>query len=218
VVKIAKYEKKIDSKSDLDKVIGRAYEKCRKFFGEDIRDIKIYFCYSRKEFEKFVKRSTPEWLVGVSGSKEVVILSPSVFAKASNHPKSDFYPVLTHEVAHVFLNQLYGFNQPVWLREGIPGYIASQYKIREIVSKNVQQLDALHGKNSWDKTNNYPQAFHFTKYLIDSFGKKKILTLISTLDTNESYEGFSLKLRKAVDMTIENVFNNWLQSMREKTE
>jgi len=135
---------------------------------------------------------TKNWQVGYANKNKIFIFSPTIFDKVSDHPKSDFEFVLTHEVAHLFTNEILNFSYPKWLHEGIAGYVAEQYKIRPV--EKVDEFVNLHDKEGWNKFHNYPQAFSFTKYLVDKFGKDKMLEFLRNLRINlkneKSYEEF----------------------------
>ncbi len=186
------YNFRIDSKQNLENLVFDSYQKNLNFFGEEKSNIKIKFLYQRSEMDKLCGHKTAKWQVGYANKNQIYIFSPSVFGKESDHPKSDFDYVLTHEIAHLFINEFLGINYPKWLHEGIAGYVAEQYKIREV--ENIDDFSDLHNKEGWNKFHNYPQAFSFTKYLIDQFGKEKILeflkNLSSSLNRKHSYEEF----------------------------
>ena len=177
------FDSKIDSQKDLEKMVLDSYKKNQDFFGEKEIDIKIKFLYQRLEMDEICGYKTQDWEVGYANKeKQISIFSPLVFDKVSSHPQSDFDYVLTHEIAHLFTNEILGFGYPKWLREGIAGYVAKQYKIRSV--GKIDEFSNLHDKEGWNKFHNYPQAFSFTKYLIDKFGKDKILEFLKNIKTN----------------------------------
>lgn len=213
---IGKYNKKVDSEADLIRLLELCYKRVKYYFTEDVDRIDVYFCYSRSEFNKYVRKETPEWMVGVSGKTEIVIFSPAVIAKVSKHPTSDIAPVLTHEIVHVFTNQLFAFTQPKWLVEGLAGYIAGQYKKHQSDRIRPTELKLLHTQIGWKKLHNYKQAFLFTAYLMKKFGKRKIFKLIASLGKHDSYNVFCSKFKIAIGFKLENCFKDWLFGMQEK--
>jgi len=174
------FDPKIDSKQRLTKLVNRAYLKNKKFFKKDVSGIKVIFLYTRSQMDKTYSRKTPDWVVGgTKGRDSIYIFSPSVFDKVSNHPASDFFYTLTHEMAHIFTNHVLDLYYPRWLREGIAGYVAEQYKIRPV--RMIHKFSQLHDERSWEHYHNYPQAFSFTKYLIDTLEKEKMLRFLKKL-------------------------------------
>ena len=173
------FNSKIDSQKTLEKLVLGSYQKNINFFGKAKFNIKIKFLYQRSEMDDLCGYKTPEWHVGYANKDQIFIFSPSIFDKVSDHPKSDLKYTLIHEIAHIFTNEILLFNYPKWLHEGLAGYIAEQYKIRKV--KSINDFADLHDREGWNKFHNYPQAYSFTKYLIDEFGKEKILKILKNL-------------------------------------
>jgi len=217
MVIIAGYDKEVDSLKSLSSKVNNCYKRCVVFFGREA-DVKIFFCYSRHDFDTFAKKKTPNWMVGISGHKEILIFSPSVFEKVSSHPMSDFVPVLTHEIAHVFVNQIYEFKYPVWLSEGICGYIAGQDRTRKVSKESIKRLALIHDAKGWGKAYNYSQAFLFTSYLIETFGKRKLFRLLKELGKRDSFSVFSRRFKRVYGLSPERSKKEWLLGMQEKTE
>lgn len=212
--KIIKFDKKVDSLKKLNQLVLKSYSANKKFFGKDIEKLKIAFMYSRAEMNKFCGRETPQWHVGTANySGTIAIFSPSVFEKVSNHQRSDFLPVLTHEIAHAFIHENYKFKIPAWLAEGVPGYVAEQYKTRRMYKKNIQKFEKIHTKEDWRSTPNYPQAYSFTKYLIDRFGKRDFLKFFSVLDENESFNEFTNKTGENLKVSFSDLKDGWLSQL-----
>ena len=172
------FDPKIDSKSILTKLINKAYLKNKNFFGKNVSGVKVIFLYTRSQMDKVCGGETPDWLIGYAPDK-IYIFSPSVFDKVSSHPISDFPYTLTHEIAHVFTKTILNFYYPLWLHEGIAGCVAEQYKIKSV--KKIHNFSKLHDQKNWNHYHNYPQAFSFTKYLIDTLGKEKTLRFLKKL-------------------------------------
>lgn len=211
---IKKIDAKIDKISAINKIASRAFKKCVAFFGVVPMDVGICLMYSRQEMNNSVKRETPEWFVGGAGNNSVAIFSPSVFSKVSSHPDSDFIPVLTHEIAHIFTKAITNAKEPLWLIEGISGYIAEQYKIRPLYKKNIQNFAEIHDKTCWQKTTNYAQAYSFTKYLIDKLGKKNFLELVSRLDEKDSFDQFKNKVQANLNSDFQDLEKDWLNQIK----
>lgn len=202
------YKPKTDSFEDLKKQILVAYKTNKSFFRADPPLITITFVYDRPQMDAILHRNTQKWEVGYAynhGDKtnQVAIFSPEVFETVSTHTKGNFIFVLTHELAHIFTNNTFRFFYPVWLYEGLAGYVAKQYtKIKKI--ENISDFSLLHDKENWSRNVNYPQAYLFTKYLMDNFTEEKMFQLFKliskTLDRYNSYQDF------------ENIFENFFKT------
>lgn len=213
MLKIQKINQKIDNLESLFLISLNAYKKSQVLFKKEPDIVNIYFVYSRKEMNESVKKETPEWFVGGAGSDSIVIFSPSVFSKVSNHPESDFVPVLSHEIAHIFTKSNFKFRYPVWLYEGVAGYVAEQYKLRPLYKKNVQKFSLLHDQLNWQKNTNYQQAYLFTKYLFNRFGKEKCFELISNLDEIDDFKTFTQKFDLYLNSKFSEIKNGWFKSI-----
>jgi len=205
------YDSKIDSKTNLKNAVFESYQKNKKFFEKDSEKIIIDFIYKRSQMDEICNCKTADWIAGYANKNHIYIFSPVVFDKVSNHPQSDFGYILTHEIAHIFTHDVLGFYYPKWLHEGIAGYVAEQYKIRHI--KKINKFSELHDKNDWKKFPNYSQAFSFTKYLIDKFGEKKILSFLKNLRKKYgccgSYEEFVNYFNKFLKSDFLKLDLNW---------
>ena len=112
---ILDFNPKIDSKNDLEKVVFDSYWKNQNFFGENKVNIEIKFIYEGSRMDEICGYKTENWQVGYANKNKIFIFSPTVFDKVSNHPRSDFEYVLTHEIAHLFTNEIFKFFYPKWL-------------------------------------------------------------------------------------------------------
>jgi len=139
---ILDFNPQVDNKSDLESLVFNSYQKNQDFFGKKEINIEIKFIYQRSEMDDLYGYKTPEWYVGSANNNKIAIFSPLVFDKVSNHPKTDFDYILTHEIAHLFSNEILRFSYPKWLCEGIAGYVAEQYKIRPI--GKIDEFSKLH--------------------------------------------------------------------------
>jgi len=213
------FNPRIDSKAKLEKLVFTAYQANRKFFGKDSSKIKITFLYQRAQMDKICKRKTQNWEVGHAFSQQninhIAIFSPTVFDKVSNHPKSDFFYTLVHEIAHIFTHDLLGFYYPKWLHEGLAGYIAQQYRIRPV--KYIYNFSKLHDSKNWNQYHHYPQAFSFTKYLIDKLGKKKMLQFLKnlpkTLGRHHYPKDFTQFFNEFFNADFNQLVSNWQQTV-----
>lgn len=209
------FDPKIDSEVELEKIVDRAYQKNKNFFGENVPQIKIDFLYQRSHLDKICGYKTRDWEVGYTKDNQISIFSPMVFDKVSNHPKSDFEYTLTHEIAHVFTNKILRFAYPKWFCEGLAGYVAEQYKIRPV--GKIDNFSDLHDKVGWNKFHHYPQAFSFTKYLIENLGKERILEFLKNLYKNfgccPNFKDFTDFFEKFFDINFKKLISDWQKTI-----
>lgn len=213
------FDPSIDSKENLEKAVFEAYRKNKEFFGKDITNLKVNFLYRREEFDEINGRKTSEWEVGNSSNKGnlnvIAIFSPFVFDRVSSHPSSDFSYVLTHELAHIFTQEILGFYYPKWLHEGIAGYVAEQYKIRKV--DKIDDFDKLHDSENWKKLHNYSQAFSFTKYLVDTLGKDKLIEFMielpKKLGRHHFPDDFKKFFKDVFEINFEEIASVWEKTL-----
>lgn len=179
------FDPKVDSEVEIKKSILSAYEKNVLFFCHPITNkLEIHILYSRAEMDSVLGLKTEPWVVGSTPKdRTVCIFSPKIFDKVSSHPVSDFDPVLTHELAHIFTNEFFRFYQPKWLHEGLAGHVAEQYKNKH--PKEIGDFEKLHTKEDWWNCPRYAQASCFTTFLIEKFGKEQFLKFLKNLSENE---------------------------------
>ncbi len=178
------FDPNVDSEVEIKKSVQSAYEKNKLFFGCPLANkLEIRILYDREEMDSVLGFKTESWVVGATPNGTICIFSPKIFDKVSSHPVSNFVPVLTHEMAHIFTDELFRFYQPKWLHEGLAGHVAEQYK--NIYLKKITNFEELHSKKDWWKDPKYPQASCFTTFLIEKFGKEQFLKFLKNLSENE---------------------------------
>jgi len=206
--KITKYDKEIDDLVDLKKLADKAYKKNEVFFGTNIKSFEIKFFYTRKSFnESLNQNNTPDWKVGVDKNRQVLIFSPNVFESVSSHSKSEFEGVLAHEITHIFKDDLFKFINPIWLSEGISGYISGQYK--KVTDYQFTDFKNLHSRKGWNKNPNYTQSYLFTSFLIGEFGKEKMIKLFRSLGREGIYLDFLANFKEIFEKSFNEVVEGW---------
>lgn len=178
------FDPKFDSEEEIKKSVLDAYEKNKLFFGCSLTNkLKVRILYNREEMDSALGFKTESWVVGATPKGVIHIFSPKIFDKVSSHPVSNFDPVLTHEIAHIFTDELFRFYQPKWLHEGLAGHVAEQYKNK--YPKKISDFEKLHTREDWGEDPKYTQASCFTTFLIEKFGKVQFLKFLKNLSENE---------------------------------
>jgi hypothetical protein len=218
---IVNYNEKVDSFENLKKQILTAYKSNKTFFRTDPPLITITFVYDRLQMNTILHRETKNWEVGYAYNHEdqinqIAIFSPEVFETVSTHTMGNFIFVLTHELAHVFTSNVFGFFYPVWLYEGLAGYVAKQYtKVKNV--EKFSDFSLIHDKENWNQNTNYPQAYLFTKYLMDKNTEEKMFRffkLISqTLNRYHIYQDFENTFEKFFKIGFNIVVTEWRKTV-----
>ena len=211
--KIIFWPKSTKNKNEIIKEIDSAYKIVLSFFKQQISEIDINIVNNRKKFDLFNERKTEDWEVGYTFFKDnkvkIAIFNPESFEKYSTHKKEEFNSILIHELTHVFTGYTLKFFYPKWLHEGLAGYVAKQYKNKIIKNENIVNLSELHNLNDWDKNHNYVEAYLFTKFLFDKFGKEKMMEFMTNLNLRIEYCDFQLSFKNQFREDLENLFNDW---------
>lgn len=200
-----------ENKKEIIKKINSAYKVVFSFFNQKIPEIDINVVNDREQFDLLSKKKTSKWEVGYTFLKDnrvnVVVFTPESFEKYTNHKNEEFAAILVHELVHVFSGYVLKFFYPKWLHEGLAGYVAGQYKNKSI--KKVFNLNHLHKKQDWDKNPNYSEAYLFTKFLFDQFGKEKMMEFMASLGWKLKYNDFKSKFKNQFKENIEKIFMKW---------
>lgn len=204
----------IDSESEIVEKVKSAYKANALFFGSILKSrIEVHILYEREEMDRVLSMKTEPWVVGATPKGILYVFSPKRLESVSNHihPASNFGPLITHELTHIFVRNTCRFFQPVWLHEGVPGHVAQQYENRNL--KRVDSFRVLHKRDDWNKSPNYAQAAKFTSYLIDTFAKERFIQFLCVLAENseaqEDFQKFSDLFMRHFSNNFEEIVEQW---------
>jgi hypothetical protein len=210
IYKIQNYKNKL-----IEKAYKEGVKDFNKFFNMNWIYGKPNVCVlkNRKEIDLVSQHKTERWIVGFGrpGERTVYILDNKNMVKESSHRKhSDkkYSSLIKHELCHVFYDFVSGgYHNPIWLTEGVSIYLAGQIKEKKPINKFSTFLKFYkHGGSGV-----YAESGTAVKLLVDNFGKKKLLKLISISKEAKNNKGF-VKLFKKIygfDLNYKN-FNDLL--------
>ncbi len=189
--------------------IKKAKAKVLKFFNNPKAklNVNVIFLKTREEMDKVCKRKTEKWVVGNSLKNRIYIFHPDVFHKVSSHPKKEFSPVLVHEICHVYQQQNFKFNFPMWLNEGIAYVVANQTK-KKFKKSDIRRC---HTFKEWEKNHQYNSSGSFVQYLIKKYGKNKLIMLMKSLKKYETKKSFNNKFKEVFNEDFDSVVVRWLK-------
>ncbi len=208
-----RYDSEID---DFEELKSRIFEaiKINVDFYWDFEDFKINFnfVYSRKDMDKLYWKETADWLVWNWGweSGPITIFSEKVFDQESCHPKSDFFPVLVHELSHKFSRREFWKIRGRFLSEWICWLVAKQYLTRKPNWRS--RFEELY-YNTWDQDPNYDQAYFFIKYLFEEFWKEKLIELYANNSESNTFEDFKLIFKNVYNIWFEDIEAKWKKTL-----
>lgn len=219
-------EKSKKEVKELKCVIKKGIRWNERFFGFSIPSLTVVLLNSRKEIDNQMKRKTPDWVVGGFNSQKnyVFILAPWAFEKESCHPKENFPKVLIHEISHLFIGQVHPFSVPRWLVEGLASYLAKQKRPLVSISPELlnspflTRLSSFSGWNENASKGAYPISYYWIEFLINKYGKEKILKFILELKKiPEIKDAFKKIYPKSLAFT-EKDFLNYLKNLKKRGE
>ncbi len=162
-------------------------EELREFFGLNIvhNRPRLIIFNDRKTIDMLKRTKTEPWLVGwtdnLSFPISVYILSKDNFENESNHKYSDeeYYCLIKHELAHVFCDIISQANKkgPQWFWEGIAIYVSGQ---TALMGRKVDKLTEFLSYYSEGGSGIYKESGFAIKYLVETYGKEKLLRLIES--------------------------------------
>lgn len=167
---------------------------------------KINFIEKREEMDSLKGYKTPIWMSANADSKTkiITIFTKESFNKETNHPKEEFESTLKHELCHMFCSQNFNFREPCWLSEGLAGFISKQK-----FSKKMLDVTSMHTFDEWKKNGDYGSAFYFVSFLINKYGKHKVIQLIKSSDSLNK-ENFYIEFEKIFQSDIKEIIDEWI--------
>ncbi len=190
-----------------EELIEKASKQVSSFFNDEVPEFKISFLKTREEMDKIWKRPTPAWVVAKTGNdNDISIFEEDVFERVSHHPKEDFPKVLAHEITHIYTKSKFNLTFPMWLNEGIAYVVADQDK-KTGEKKDIRQA---HTFEEWNKNPVYGASGKFVRYLIEKFGKEKLIDLLKEIKENEKKETFKAKFKQTFGEDFDSLVGSWL--------
>jgi len=187
----------------VEKVYKEAMKDLNKFYGINWTYGKpnVIIVGSRKQIDQLKDMKTERWVVGWSDRQTIYVLNRRKMGKESNHKfntEKTYAALLKHEISHAFYNVLSkGKYNPRWLCEGVAIYTSGQNKFKKPLIKFGSFLDFYDVGGSGI----YSEAGFVVEILVKKYGKKKLLELISNLNTINNEESFSKLFKKIYSFT-----------------
>lgn len=168
---------------------------------------------NRKEFDKKLNRKTKLWEVANVVNGEINILNFDSFVKESTHKAEEFFPILKHEIAHLFIDKKTdGKTIPKWLDEGLAQYVSGKYKdIKHSIYIEEDFCEKLGTSKGWGEHSEYyayDTASLFVTFLAEKYTLDKMMEILSKLDRNYYYPSF--------EATFKNIFGKNLKDLEKE--
>ena len=173
---------------------------------------------NRKEFDKKINRKTKLWEVANVINGEINIIHINSFAKESSHKADEFFPILKHEIAHLFIDKKTNDKAvPKWLDEGLASYVSEKYKdIKHFIQIEEDFCEKLGTPKGWDEHSDYcayDTASLFVTFLAEKYTLDKITELISKLDKNYYYPVFETIFKNIFDKSLKDLEKEFVNAL-----
>src|SRR3989344_4609522 len=190
-------------KSKEDKFIQKEYnesmKELNKFFKINWKRNKprIFLMKDRKTINNLRGKETERWIVGWVDNGDIYILDKENYEKESCHKYSnkDYSGLIKHELVHVFFQILSNNKgEPDWLWEGTAMFASQQNdsRMKNKPLKCREFLNYYHKKGSGV----YKEAGFAVQFLVDNYGKEKLLLLIKSLKETNSESEFKQRFKE----------------------
>lgn len=179
----------------LEKKYEESMKELDSFFGVDWTQNrpKLFLLPDRKTIDGWMGEKTPSWVTGFGGRRSggVFLLDPKNFTKESSntYTKERYAALLKHELCHCFIDVLTNnFRNPKWLIEGLCIYLAGQ------LSQYTRPKELVSFLESTDKfgTGLYQESGFAVEYLVETFGKEKIIELLKKIADQPDQKRFNV--------------------------
>jgi hypothetical protein len=201
------YKIKSFSHKYYEKVCETAIFDLNKFFGLNIENISpnLFLVNDRKTMNDLRQQKTESWVVGWGSPYAVYLLDYRNFLKESNHTyvnKKHYSALIKHEMVHIFTHKVCIGSNPLWLWEGLAIYLSGQlyqYK-KPLKLKNFLEF---YNKYNNETTDVYKESGFAIKFLVDKFGKEKILELLKSITKDISEIEFARLFKSVYNKLLE---------------
>lgn len=215
--------KKVSSKTKQE--VNAAYKGCVDFFEyDDIGSFLVVLCHTKQEFKKESRYYyVPYATALVLRNKNIITKSPELIKSEKRWSEKDFVNILAHEMAHSFWYSMLKVWTPNWLSEGIACNIGKQFFLSKKEMKKLLQKDHvdfsfidfryLPKKLGTHTIDRYKVWSNFTRYLLKSYGKKKVLLILKKYAKNKNKSNYESLFISIYKKSVRQMFKEYIDSL-----
>ena len=199
----------------------KAYNDISFRFKDKLEKMAVCVHKNRKEFDKKLNRKTKLWEVANVINGEINIIHINSFAKESFHKADEFFPILKHEIAHLFIDKKTDDKAvPKWLDEGLASYVSEKYKdIKHSIQIEEGFCEKLGTPKGWDEHSDYcayDTASLFVTFLAEKYTLDKAIKLLSVLEKNYYYPNFEIIFKSVFGETLKDLEKEFVDTINIK--
>lgn len=200
----------------------QAYEINKKYFSNDIKDVKIIIAETEEEFKDQAGRHYIELSSGITSYGNKIILKSRKLANAGENFYKEY---AVNELNHVFWYQNYGTLKPKWLMEGFASFVSEEYfiddaELRKIIIKFKINSDLVEYTSIRKKLKGHYSKYmlwsNFVRFIVLRFGVDKINEFMSDYQKRPIRKNYDYFFQKHFGTNDVKLFNEYIENIRSK--
>ncbi|MGB9594741.1 MAG: peptidase MA family metallohydrolase [Candidatus Poribacteria bacterium] len=188
------------------------------------RKIDIWFCETRKEFNRAVNAPIQDWAVGCAYPLQarIIILDPVL----SEYRRLDLERIVKHEITHVVFGLCIGENidnVPKWFNEGIAMFISDDWGygnywtiLTATIGNSLLPLSSISDNfptSEYQVRLAYSQSFSIISFISKRYGNEAMKSCIRELAKGKT---FNEALVTATGANIDWIESIWLKDLKKR--
>lgn len=222
---VIRYIKDVKSAKEIQKIAEDFLPKVSDNLGCQVdRKIDIWFCETRKEFNRAVNAPIQDWATGAAYPLQarIIVLDP----KLSEYRRLDLERIVKHEITHVVFGLCIGeniFNVPKWFIEGIAMFMSDDWGygnywtiLTGTIGNSLIPLSSISESfpiKEYQVRLAYSQSFSIISFIAKRYGDKALKVCIQELAKGKTFdEALAIATGASIDW-IESV---WLKDLKKR--
>jgi len=185
-------QKKVNKKICI--LLNNAKKKFDEFFGINLDIPEVKIIETRSELNTIWGKKTENWFVAGFKNDIIYLLNPLSYKKESSHKQKEFFNILKHELVHFYYFNITQMHYPRWINEGLASYLSG----KTIDFSKLNHKNLLNVKEYFRNSEKgvYNIGYFWVFFLIENYGKTKLISLINELDKKDNEKKFEIKFKK----------------------
>ena len=183
----------------IDNIINDNKEEIFSFFNHEVIDlpITIYVYNTIKGLVEGLKQrgytDNPDYMCACQKDEDnsLNFIEPN---EIDNWSEEDYNSVIYHELIHAIQYNLFG-TTPEWLNEGIAKYLDGTYSkgikylLDNYINNNpIPKQEEIENEFGMHEYDSYDYAYLMVSYLIDTYGKDKLIDILTDIKQLDEYK------------------------------
>lgn len=152
---------------------------------------RVFIVQDRATIDSLRQEETARWVKAWNEQRNIFMLDNEAMEEESAHKRlsdEEYAASMKHELSHSFFFKLSGrADKPLWLLEGVSIFTSGQTNLW----KRPEELDSFLSYYDSGGEKLYKESGFAVEFLVNTFGKQKLLELIASLPKADSQEKFN---------------------------